>query len=146
MAMTRHGAVELAPSEAVMVLDDHKPIAQRAVAALAARAAAQPSVASDTEASDDLEESIKAQTQNVLDRWSTFVADAKAGGAQRCYSPYDIERPGNPVLQTALDELRLQQKGIYDDSHFVAPTSMRDVEPTVHLWLKPAGWLHGGRR
>jgi hypothetical protein len=22
--------------------------------------------------------------------------------------------------------------------------SMRDVEPTVHLWLKPAGWSAGG--
>lgn len=32
-----------------------------------------------------------------------------------------------------------------EDARFAAPTSMRDVESTVHLWLEPRV-LGGGRR
>ena len=69
---------------------------------------------------------------------SALVADARDGGTQRCYSPYDVTRQGKPLLHTALDDKRDRDRGM-DGAQFVAPTSMRDVEPTVHLWLRPAG-------
>jgi hypothetical protein len=136
IAMTRHGDVEMAPPVAAMELDAHRQAADAAVRALVERARAQPGVSGNA---DDVESELHILAQRVLDRWSTFVAEAKAGGARRCYSPYDIDRAGVPMLHTALDEKRAQEKGLLDTGHFVAPTSMRDVEPTVHLWLRPAG-------
>jgi hypothetical protein len=136
IAMTRHGAVDMTPPLAAMELDAHKQAAEAAVRALVARAVSQPGV---TGNADDVESELRILAQRVLDRWSMFIADAKAGGAQRCYSPYDLDRAGVPMLHTALDEKRAQELGMTDTRHFVAPTSMRDVEPTVHLWLEPAG-------
>jgi hypothetical protein len=141
IAMTRHGAVDMAPPLAAMDLDAHRQTAQAAVEALVARALSQPGVTGDP---DDVASELRILAQRVIDRWSGFIVEARAGGAQRCYSPYDVDRAGVPLLYTALDEKRAQDQGASETSRFVAPTSMRDVEPTVHLWLKPAGWSAGG--
>lgn len=144
MAMVRHGEAAMTPPEAAMDLDAHKEAAEAAVATLVARGLAQPGAGGDPAAA---EAELRALAQRVLDRWSTFIAEAKAGGAQRCYSPYDQDRAGTAMLWTALDEARARDKGMSTRDRFVAPTSMRDVEPTVHLWLKPAGWqADRGRR
>jgi hypothetical protein len=140
-AMIRHGDRGMTPPTAAMVLDAHKPAADAAIAALVARGLAQPNLSDDDDA---VELELRALAGRVLDRWSTFIAEAKAGGAQRCYSPYDVGRTGTAMLWTALDESRARDKGMATHDHFVAPTSMRDVEPVVHLWLKPAGWSSDG--
>jgi hypothetical protein len=142
VAMVRHGVGEMAPPEAAMELDAHVGAVQAAIQALIARGRAQPGL---DDGGDAAEAELRVLAERVLDRWSTFIAEAKAGGAQRCYSPYDVRRPGTPVLWTALDESRARDRGMTTLDHFVAPTSMRDVESTVHLWLKPAGWSTGGR-
>jgi hypothetical protein len=144
IAMTRHADVEMAPPLAAMEIDAHKQAAAAAVQALVERARSQPGVTAHGGSADDVEDELRILAQRVLDRWSMFIAEARAGGAQRCYSPYDVDRAGVPMLHTALDEKRAQEQGMTDTGHFVAPTSMRDVEPTVHLWLKPAGWSAGG--
>lgn len=141
IAMTRHGDVALAPPAGAMGLDDHPDVAQAAVAALVARAEAQPHADG-----ADVDTELRILAQRVLDRWSTFIAGAKAAAGVRCYSPWDPDRTGKPMLFTVIDEKRAEDAGTPDTEHFVAPTSMRDVEPTVHLWLKPAGWSAGGGR
>lgn len=141
IAMVRHSHPDMAQPLDAMELDGHKEAALEAVAALVSRALAQPNVRENEEV---VEKELRIQAQAVLDRWSTFIAEAKAGGAQRCYSPWDVDRSGNPMLCTALDEKRAQARGAAVGECFVAPTSMRDVEPTIHLWLKQAGWS-GGR-
>jgi len=50
---------------------------------------------------------------------------------------------GRALLYTVLDET--PPPAGTDDAKFSAPTSMRDVEPTVHLWLETRA-LGGGRR
>ncbi len=63
------------------------------------------------------------------------IAEEKARNIERGYSPFDLDRKGlgAPMLlpsgERAIDDV--QQK-------FAAPTSMRDTEPTVHLWLRYA--------
>ncbi len=53
---------------------------------------------------------------------------------QRRYSKYDKEKTGGkPLLFTPLDEERPLDGT--PDAQFAAPTSMRDVEATAHLWL-----------
>lgn len=142
LAMVRHRTTAMVPPEAAMELDAHKAVAKAAIKALIERGLAQPGLDDGGEAT---EKELEALAGRIVDRWSTFIAEAKAGGARRCYSPYDVSRPGTPLLWTALDESRAREKGLPTLDHFVAPTSMRDVESTVHLWLKPAGWSSGGR-
>jgi hypothetical protein len=134
MAMVRHSARGMTPPEAAMELDAHQAAAEAAVRALVERGQSQAD-----------EGELRALARRVIDRWATFVAEARAGAAVRCYSPYDVDRTGNPILWTALDELRARNKGASVVDHVVAPTSMRDVESTVHLWLRSAGAFPGGR-
>jgi hypothetical protein len=144
IGMTRHGHVDMAPPLAAMELDAHAEIAEAAVRALASRAVAQPGAGGEPGAVEEVEKGLRILARRVLDRWSTIIAAARDGASQCCYSPYDVDRAGVPMLHTALDAKRAQDKGMSTTNHFVAPTSMRDVEPTVHLWLKPAGWSFGG--
>ncbi|MEO0460582.1 MAG: DISARM system helicase DrmA [Myxococcota bacterium] len=140
MAMIRHGDSSLVPPGAAMQLGTHSEVAVRAMEALVARAHEQLRADDDGQSIGD---AVRAHAQHILDRWTQLIADAKDGGAQRSYSPYDIDRAGLPLLHTALDQLHARQKGRPETDHFVAPTSMRDVEPSVHLWLRPAGWSGG---
>lgn len=143
IAMVRHGERAMSAPEAAMDLDDHRAAALTAIEQLIARGKAQPGL-DDGGAATEAE--LRQLAERVVDRWSTFIAEAKAGGASRCYSPYDVSKPGMPILWTALDEIRARDKGQSTRDNFVAPTSMRDVESPVHLWLKPAGgWSMGGK-
>ena len=143
MAMVRHGERAMSPPEAAMELDDHRDAALAAIEQLIERGKAQPGL-DDGGAATEAE--LRQLAERVVDRWSTFIAEAKAGGGARCYSPYDVSKPGTAILWTALDEIRARNKGQSTHDNFVAPTSMRDVESPVHLWLKPAGgWSMGGK-
>jgi hypothetical protein len=142
VAMTRHADPALAPAKAAMAIEQHRDTAAAAIGALVERAVTQPGVDP-----AQIEQELEARCQRIVDDWVGFVADAKEDAAERCYSPWDLDKAGVPMLQTALDQKRDAQKGLRTDHRFVAPTSMRDVEPTVHLWLTPAGgWRHGGSR
>jgi len=56
---------------------------------------------------------------------------AKDGASDRIYSNWDkANHEGKPVLRTATDDPAPDT----DERLFVAPTSMRDVEPSVHVW------------
>ena len=50
------------------------------------------------------------------------------------YSRFDRDRAaGTPLLRTADGDGAAPGT---DEAKFVAPTSMRDVEPSVHLWVE----------
>jgi hypothetical protein len=72
--------------------------------------------------------------RSLLDSWQILVESALEGG-KRSYSPYDRGKHGKPMLRTALDD---DPDADSDARNFVAPTSMRDVEPSVHLWTRHA--------
>jgi hypothetical protein len=71
---------------------------------------------------------------SLLDAWIRVVDRAKEAAAKRCYSPYDRDRTDKPMLFTVTDE-DAPDPGT-DDARFAAPTSMRDVERTVHVWVE----------
>jgi hypothetical protein len=61
------------------------------------------------------------------------VAAALKGAATRQYSELDGVKPaGKWLLYTATDEPPTDR----DEREFLAPTSMRDVEPSVHVWVR----------
>ncbi len=72
----------------------------------------------------------------LLDAWKKIIAAAKQEqAAKRCYSGFDRGNHGKPILRTALERDALEIASV-DEARFVAPTSMRDVEPSVHVWLQ----------
>ncbi len=130
MAMVRHGHAALAPARGAMEVPAHGDVVERAIAALTARAAMQQ----DADA-EGLAEIVRARARDLADAWNSKVAEERGRNIERGYSPFDLDKKGlaTPMLlppgEAAIDEVH--QK-------FMAPTSMRDTEPTVHLWLRYA--------
>ena len=131
VAMTRLLETELTTPLGAMGIDGFKDTAKRAVRALAERSAAQPTSHSMQTVSPD---TIGKRAQNVIDAWTNIVVKAKEEEAStRTYSRFDKEKAGKRLLFTPLDD----EKPLTgtDEAKFAAPTSMRDVEPVVHLWM-----------
>ncbi len=88
---------------------------------------------------------IRRWALNRLDKWEELARVAEA--MRFTYSPYDVDRGERKLLHTALEP---QTDPIQGEEKFCAPTSMRDVEPAVHIWLAQpgvrAGKRKGGRR
>jgi hypothetical protein len=74
---------------------------------------------------------VRRRTRKLLDHWEAVMENAKERTARRTYSEY--ERTLSPFLHTPLGEATLGEDD--PESHFVAPTSLRDVEPSSPLWL-----------
>jgi len=77
---------------------------------------------------------VRLRARKLLDRWEEVIADARASGALRTYSGFDLgSKWTTAFLHPPLEEHPPSPDS--PESHFVAPTSLRDVEPTVPLWL-----------
>jgi len=104
------------------------------------RAARQPGAKNTTEESS---RRTRSWARNRLDIWEALVRSARDDRAtQRTYSPFDVSKSGTPLLHTALNPPEDPEPG---EEKFCAPTSMRDVEPSVHLWLAQPGLSKKGR-
>jgi len=132
VAMTRLGNVDLTPPGAAMTLGDHRNKGDRAAEAIALRAGGHTRLTS--EESEKLIASIRPRAQNLLDSWEALADRARHAATNLAYSRFDREKDaGTPLLHTAEDAVA--EPGS-DEAKFVAPTSMRDVEPSVHLWIE----------
>jgi hypothetical protein len=129
VAMTRLLTTELTPALCAMNIASYQETAKRAVKAIAERCAAQSSGSELASPG-----SIGKRAQNVVDAWTNIVVKAKQEEAStRSYSRFDKEQGSKHLLFTPLDDAT-PEAGT-DEAKFSAPTSMRDVEPVVHLWL-----------
>lgn len=105
----------------------------RSVLALARRAGLQPGIDSATH--DRVVGALTKRGQNLVDAWISIVAESREEAGRRSYAPYDRARgAGKPLMFTPLDDDKPPEGT--DEATFAAPTSMRDVEPNVHLWLE----------
>jgi hypothetical protein len=140
VAMIRHLRTTLMSAESAMEIEPNRSIANLAVKALSERAGRQPGVGADH---DRIVDAIAKRGQNVVDAWISIVTEARAQAGRRSYSRFDRAREaGKPLLYLSLDDDKPQEGT--DEAKFAAPTSMRDVEPNVHLWLERRQL--GGRR
>ncbi|MCA9525193.1 MAG: helicase, partial [Myxococcales bacterium] len=95
----------------------------------------------DQAAIEALEASVALRARTLLDTWEKIVTQAVSDDAgKRCYSGLDRGHNGKALLRMALsddDEAILSP----EELRFIAPTSMRDVEPSIHVWVgfKPEG-------
>jgi len=79
---------------------------------------------------------VKQWALNRLDKWEELARVAKDKAMRLTYSPYDVDRGERKLLHTALEP---PTDPIDGEEKFCAPTSMRDVEPAVHVWLSQPG-------
>jgi hypothetical protein len=76
---------------------------------------------------------VSRRGKSFLDAWERVIDAAKQGAATRQYSELDGKKAaGKWLLYTATDEAPNDR----DEREFLAPTSMRDVEPSVHVWVR----------
>ena len=126
VAMTRLGTPSLTPPDGVRKVDEAKEAALRAVDRIADKAARERPRASEDEARMVRDE-VTRLGKNLVSAWIDVV---KAEGIER-YSTFE-EKEGIALLFTALDGAAPNAGSAW--AKFRAPTSMRDVEPSVHLW------------
>jgi hypothetical protein len=132
MAMTRFAAPELTPPRGAMALPANRALANDVLERLAARAGLQPELTADGQ--QKLADDVRKRGENLLDTWTDLVRSTPDDPKQRRYSKYDRDKTGGkPLLFTPLDEDRPPPAS--PEARFAAPTSMRDVEATAHLWL-----------
>jgi hypothetical protein len=132
LSMIRHGLLEMEPARGVMRLHDNRPLADQVLEALVTRGRKHREW-HDAEAEQRIADELRARGRNFLDAWERVIDRAVEGAADRTYSSHDRRKvEGKPLLHTSTDE----PPDDLDERRFVAPTSMRDVEPSTHVWLR----------
>jgi hypothetical protein len=142
VAMTRLAEPVATPPDAVMALEAVRPLGDRAAKTLAARAGR---MAGQKDKREECGKNVGRRAKNLLDAWDRLIAllARGSGGAAGTiyYSPFDREKASVHMLHTALDAPRPDLGTDYPK--FRAPTSMRDVEASVHLWIDRGAALGG---
>ena len=72
---------------------------------------------------------------DLLDSWCKVAEFQQNNSARLRYQPYE-GGAGPALLRTPLDPLGSDLQPTKDARKFKAPRSLRDVEPSVNLWLK----------
>ncbi len=141
-AMTRLSRAELTPAGGAMHIEAHRAVADAAIEALVERA--ERHLAMSSEEAARLAAFLRQRGPRLVDLWTKLVHEARhEHAAKRQYSRYDKDKSaGRALLTTALDDQVADRSDA--ERELVAPTSMRDVEPSVHLWLERRRSLGGG--
>jgi hypothetical protein len=136
VGMVRHlGGPRLAAPQGAGAVALIGPAGERVASVLAERARAQPDAVGNT-----LEQVTKTRAKTILDQWRDVVkptAESAGSAAKYCYSPFE-QKQGNALLRTPEDDATMTDPYLPTDPRypFVAPTSMRDVEPSVAVWVR----------
>lgn len=143
VAMTRLGDTTMTPATAAMEIEKHRKLAEACVSVLANRGGAEAS-GDDQEEFAKVEGALRDRGMKIIESWTKLVKEARQeAAAKRSYSPYDKDKAaGKPLLFTVVEQDPYEVDA--DTARFAAPTSMRDVEASVHLWIERRAL--GGRR
>lgn len=134
ISMLRHGILALEPARGVMKLHENRSLAESVLEVLVQRGRRHREW-HDVEAEERIAGELRARGKNFLDAWEKVADRAVEGAAERTWSRLDKRKQeGVPLLHTATDD----PPADLDERRFQAPTSMRDVEPSTHIWLRLA--------
>jgi hypothetical protein len=143
VGMVRHERADMAPSAMVMEVAAHRAgVAAVVVDAIVERAKAASQLGHD--GAEEMAATLRKRLNKLLDSWEGIVEEARQAATERRYSEFDRGGKGRGLLVTAMDLLQEDQPGAQPrtavERRFQAPTSMRDVEPSVHVYVdrKPA--------
>lgn len=132
LSMLRHAIPELESPTGIMNLHDKRPAAEQILAWLVTRARGHRNFY-DAEAEERIANLVRARGKSFFDAWERVVDKARAGATRRTYSANNrAGSEGKPLLFTAEDDLPSD----HDERAFQVPTSMRDVEPSAHVWVR----------
>lgn len=129
VAMARHLEGRMTGPLGVGRLDEVEGLPERVAEALSARASRQ--------GGEVLREAVRARVRTLMSAWSAAARRAASEHATMAYTSWEVKAP-QVLLHTATEGL-----GVEDPEQrrrlamFRAPTSMRDVEPAVHIWVQP---------
>jgi hypothetical protein len=130
VALARLQVPGMTPARAAVNADTQRPHLDFIAEAVAARALKHARLS--TEAAEDLRKKLKAQVADLLDAWAKLASGQKKVSAGLQYAQEEGNDP--PLLHTPLDPAL---KDLPDPrwKRFTANRSLRDVEPSVSLWL-----------
>jgi Helicase conserved C-terminal domain len=132
VAMARLSEPELTPSLGAMRIGDHRDAGERAVQDIANRGAAHDDM--DSEEAERTLDELRRRGAKLVENWESIMRRARQEAAgTRCYSRFDKDKQGPGLLYMVTDDDKPDPNT--EEARFAAPTSMRDVEPSVHLWL-----------
>ncbi len=141
VAMARLGDARMTPPASAMAIETHRKLAEACVDHLATRGGR---LERDSDDFKTMSDALRDRGMKIVEAWTKLVKEARhEAAAKRSYSPFDRDKAaGKPLLFTAIDDNLPDPHS--DEGRFIAPTSMRDVEPSVHLWVERR--MLGGRR
>ena len=132
LSMIRHSIKEMQPPLGAMKMHENRPRAEQLLEWLIDRARHHRDWQDET-AETRLAELIRKRGKRFMDAWERVIDKAIEGAGARTYSKNDRSgSEGLPLMFTANDD----EPSDYDERNFQASTSMRDVEPSVHVWLR----------
>ena len=134
ISMVRHGIQQMEPATGAMQLHPNRAQAE-AILTWVVRRAQRHRQWHDAGAEDRIRDLISARGKSFLDAWEKVIKRAVEGASTRTYSRNDrVGNEGLALLFAAGEEPPPNLD--HDERQFRAPTSMRDVEPSVHVWLR----------
>lgn len=136
-AMTRLGEEALTPAIGARFIEAHRDAAERAIEVITDRVRKHTRTL-DTDGEERLVAALRKRASKLIDIWVKLVH----GNAERCYSQFEKGKGlGRPLLTMPLE--KIEHGEVHLERELVAPTSMRDVEPEVHLWVERANRIEG---
>jgi hypothetical protein len=82
-----------------------------------------------------LDATLRTRVNDLLDSWCKVARFQRDNSARLRYQ--EFEGSGGPaLLRTPLDPIGGDLQPVQDARKFKAPRSLRDVEPSVNLWVK----------
>ena len=132
ISMIRHGVQSMEPPTGVMQLHANRPAAELIVGWVVTRARGHRYF-HDNDAENRIADLVRRRGKSFLDAWERVADKARQAAAERTYSRNDrAGAEGLALLFTASDEPPVD----LDARNFQVPTSMRDVEPSTHVWVR----------
>ncbi len=134
VALVRLVDPALTPPAGAEALAHDRATAEAMVEAIVERAK-RATASVDPDAEQAMVDDLRQRLTRLVDDWATLMVEAKTEEAgTRCYSKLDRGRNGKPLLLPKLDAA---SKALLKpaEQRFTAPMSMRDVEPSVHIWV-----------
>jgi len=132
ISMIRHGLLDMQAPRGVMRLHENRALANLILEELVIRGKNHRQW-EDAEAEARMEDELRARGMKFLDAWERVITKTREGSGERTYSDLDRAKTEGKALMYFPTDPRPDD---FDERRFVAPTSMRDVEPSTHIWLR----------
>ena len=130
VGLVRHLGPQMAPSDAVtrVARADFDTFEEHVIDLLIARAQAHKDGVP-----AHLTGQLADQVRSLVKDWRLLIERVHEAAGTLKYSPWELPKNYQALLSTAVDDLTGANAELL--ARFQAPTSMRDVEPSVHVWV-----------